>query len=246
MIKIENICKSYQTHQVLDHVTFTIKKGQVISVIGASGAGKSTLLRTINALEKAEVGQIHLTNFSIDFQQAKKTDIIAMRQYTAMVFQQFHLFKRKTALENVMEGLVIVKKIPKKIAEEIALTELNKVGLFNQADYYPKHLSGGQQQRVALARALAMSPELLLLDEPTSALDPELVGEVLASIKKIAEEGKTMLLVSHEMNFVRQVSDIILFLEAGKIIEIGTPEEIFNHPKHKRTQQFLANYHQQH
>lgn len=245
MIKIENICKAYQTHQVLDHLTFTIEQGQVISIIGASGAGKSTLLRTINALEKAEEGKIYLTNFSIDFKTAKKKDIIALRQYTAMVFQQFHLFQRKTALENVMEGLIVVKKIPKQKAEEIALKELDKVGLLGQADYYPKHLSGGQQQRVALARALAMSPELLLLDEPTSALDPELVGEVLASIKKIAEEGKTMLLVSHEMNFVRQVSDIVLFLEAGQIIEIGTPEELFNHPKQKRTQQFLSNYQQQ-
>lgn len=244
MIKIENICKAYQTHQVLDHITFTIEQGQVISIIGASGAGKSTLLRTINALEKAEEGKIYLTNFSIDFKTAKKKDIIALRQYTAMVFQQFHLFQRKTALENVMEGLIVVKKIPKQKAEEIALKELDKVGLFDQADYYPKHLSGGQQQRVALARALAMSPELLLLDEPTSALDPELVGEVLTSIKKIAEEGKTMLLVSHEMNFVRQVSDIVLFLDAGKIIEIGTTEELFNHPKQKRTRQFLSNYQQ--
>lgn len=242
MIKIENISKNFRENKVLDDISFTIEKGQVVAIIGSSGAGKSTLLRTINLLEQPETGKLTFTDFSLDVQKKQKNEIIALRKRTAMVFQQFNLFQHKTALENVMEGLVIVKKIAKDQAEARALQELDKVGMLEQADFYPKHLSGGQKQRVALARALAMSPELLLLDEPTSALDPELVGEVLDSIKSAALEGNTMLLVSHEMSFVRKVADKILFLDNGKIIESGTPDEIFTQPKQERTKKFLASY----
>lgn len=214
----------------------------MISIIGSSGAGKSTLLRSINLLETPETGKILFDNFHFDVTAANKKEIIELRKHMSMVFQQFNLFELKIAVENVMEGLIVVKKFEKKEAEKRALIELEKVGLIERADFFPKHLSGGQRQRVALARALAMSPELLLLDEPTSALDPELVREVLDSIKKAASDGNTMLLVSHEMNFVRKVSDRILFLEEGKIIESGTPEEIFTNAKEEKTKRFLRTY----
>ncbi len=242
MIKIEHLSKKFRDQQVLDDLSFTIEKGQVVAIIGSSGAGKSTLLRSINLLEEPEAGQITIDDFQFDVQQAKKNDVIELRKQTAMVFQQFNLFNQKTALENVMEGLTVVKKISKSEAEQLALEELRKVGMLERADFYPKHLSGGQKQRVAIARALAMAPKLLLLDEPTSALDPELVGEVLESIKKAAKDGNTMLLVSHEMSFVRHVADKIIFLDGGKIIEAGTPEQIFVQPQQERTRKFLRTY----
>ena len=242
MIKIEHLSKKFRDQQVLDDLSFTIEKGQVVAIIGSSGAGKPTLLRSINLLEEPEAGQITIDDFQFDVQQAKKNDVIELRKQTAMVFQQFNLFNQKTALENVMEGLTVVKKISKSEAEQLALEELRKVGMLERADFYPKHLSGGQKQRVAIARALAMAPKLLLLDEPTSALDPELVGEVLESIKKAAKDGNTMLLVSHEMSFVRHVADKIIFLDGGKIIEAGTPEQIFVQPQQERTRKFLRTY----
>ncbi|MEK5027567.1 amino acid ABC transporter ATP-binding protein [Paenibacillus sp. FSL M7-1046] len=242
MIEINGLTKSFHKSIVLDHINLTIAKGDVVAVIGSSGAGKSTLLRSINLLEVPDEGTIKIDDLKVDMAKKSKKDVIELRKSTAMVFQQFNLFRQKTALENVMEGLTVVKKVPKEEARKIAEQHLAKVGLSDRVHHYPKQLSGGQQQRVAIARALAMMPKILLFDEPTSALDPELVGEVLDTIKKAAEEGNTMLLVSHEMNFVRKVATRVLFLDQGIIVEDGTSEEVFSHPKSDRTKQFLANY----
>ena len=239
MIKIEHLSKKYNDNVVLDDINLEINKGDVVGIIGPSGTGKSTLLRCVNHLEIPEGGVIHIGEREVDLSQKKPKDLLYLRQNTGMVFQRFNLFERKTALENVMEGLVTVKKLKKSEAREIAMQELEKVGLAQWANHYPRHLSGGQQQRVALARALAMKPQVLLLDEPTSALDPELVGEVLEVIKKVAQEGYTMLLVSHEMNFVRHVSNRVIFLDKGHVVEDGTPKEVFNHPKNDRTIEFF-------
>lgn len=240
MIKIEHLSKKYNDNVVLDDINLEINKGDVVGIIGPSGTGKSTLLRCVNHLEIPEEGVIHIGEREVDLSQKKPKDLLYLRQNTGMVFQRFNLFERKTALENVMEGLVTVKKIKKSEAREIAMQELEKVGLAQWVNHYPRHLSGGQQQRVALARALAMKPQVLLLDEPTSALDPELVGEVLDVIKKVAQEGYTMLLVSHEMNFVRHVSNRVIFLDKGHVVEDGTPKEVFNHPKNDRTIEFFS------
>lgn len=239
MIKIEHLSKKYNDNVVLDDINLEINKGDVVGIIGPSGTGKSTLLRCVNHLEIPEEGVIHIGEREVNLSQKKPKDLLYLRQNTGMVFQRFNLFERKTALENVMEGLVTVKKLKKSEAREIAMQELEKVGLAQWANHYPRHLSGGQQQRVALARALAMKPQVLLLDEPTSALDPELVGEVLDVIKKVAQEGYTMLLVSHEMNFVRHVSNRVIFLDKGHVVEDGTPKEVFNHPKNDRTIEFF-------
>ena len=240
MIKIKGLSKKYHDNVVLDNVSLDIKEGDVIGIIGPSGTGKSTLLRCIDQLELPEKGSIDLGEKEIDLSKKNKKEINELRQHTGMVFQRFNLFEKKTALENVMEGLVVVKKLQKEDAKRIALQELAKVGMTSWANHYPKHLSGGQQQRVAIARALAMKPQLLLLDEPTSALDPELVGEVLDVIKGIAGKGYTMLLVSHEMNFVKNVSNRVIFLDKGHIVEDGTPSEVFEHPKNQRTKDFFA------
>lgn len=243
MIKIEHLSKKFNDNVVLDDINLEIKKGDVVGIIGPSGTGKSTLLRCVNRLETPESGMIYLGDKGIDISKKKSKELQFLRQHTGMVFQRFNLFEKKTALENVMEGLIVVKKLGKEEAKEIALKELDNVGMAPWANHYPKHLSGGQQQRVALARALAMKPEILLLDEPTSALDPELVGEVLDVIKKVAEEGYTMLLVSHEMNFVRHVSNRVIFLDKGHIVEDGTPKEVFERPKNDRTREFLNRMH---
>ena len=240
MIKIEGLSKSFEGNKVLDDISFEINKGDVIAIIGPSGTGKSTLLRCLNQLEIPEKGKIYFDNKEYDLAGLKKEKAkIELIKKTAMVFQHYNLFSRKTALENVMEALVHVKKMDKKEAGMIAKRELQKVGMLERENYYPKHLSGGQQQRVAIARAVAINPELLLLDEPTSALDPELVGEVLNTIKKIAKDGNTMLIVSHEMSFVRQVSNKVIFMEKGKIVEIAPTEQIFENPKNDRTKEFL-------
>lgn len=244
MIEIKNLSKQYQKNVVLDGINLSIDQGEVVAIIGPSGTGKSTLLRCINRLEHPENGTIDIDGLALDLAKTGKKDLIELRKKTSMVFQSFNLFHKKTALENVMEGLIIVKKLDKKQAEKIAYEQLKKVGLLDRAHHYPKHLSGGQQQRVAIARALAMEPHLLLLDEPTSALDPELVGEVLDTIKKAANEGYTMLLVSHEMNFVKNVATRVIFLEDGKIIEDGTPKEVFSHPKSERVKEFLTKINQ--
>ncbi|HAH63513.1 MAG TPA: amino acid ABC transporter ATP-binding protein [Treponema sp.] len=240
MIEIKDIYKSFNGNTVLDGVSVSIGKGDVVAIIGPSGTGKSTFLRCIDLLEKPERGAISLDDFQFDYVLHAKKDIIELRKRIGMVFQQFNLFKKKTALENVMEGLIVVKKKSREEAEKIAEKELSLVGLSDRSDYYPQHLSGGQQQRVAIARALAMEPELLLFDEPTSAPDPELVEEVLQTIRKIAENGNTMILVSHEMSFVYNVATKVIFLEKGRIVESGTPEQIFNAPQNLRTKEFLA------
>ena len=242
MIKITNLTKAFSGQKVLDGLNVTIKKGEVLALVGASGAGKSTFLRSLNYLEQSDYGSIAIDNFKVDFQNITKEEVLELRRKLAMVFQQFNLFERRTALENVKEGLKIVKKLSDEEATKIAKEELAKVGLSDRENHYPKHLSGGQKQRVALARALAMKPDILLLDEPTSALDPVWVGEVEKSIADAAKAGQTMILVSHDMNFVYQVADKVLFLDKGRILEAGRPEEIFKHPKEARTKQFFANY----
>ena len=240
MIEVKNVKKKFGENVVLDGINLTINKGDVIAIIGPSGTGKSTLLRCIDRLEKPEEGELVIDDLNVNLAQAGKKELIDIRKRTAMVFQNWNLFSKKTALENVMEGLIVVKKMDKQSARKIAEEQLKNVGLLDWSNHYPRHLSGGQQQRVAIARALAMEPQLLLLDEPTSALDPELVGEVLDTIKKAANEGYTMLLVSHEMNFVRNVATKVIFMENGKILEEGTPKELFYAPKSERVRGFIS------
>lgn len=240
MIRVEHLSKQFKDNIVLDDIDLTIHDGEVVAIIGPSGTGKSTFLRCLDRLEKPESGTIAIDGETLDLAKAHGKELTELRKKTSMVFQNFNLFARKTALENVMEGLTVVKKISKEEAKKIAAQQLKNVGLYDHANHYPRHMSGGQQQRVAIARALAMAPKLLLLDEPTSALDPELVGEVLDTIKKAANEGYTMLLVSHEMSFVRNVADRVIFLDHGKILEDGTPDDVFNHPKNDRVKEFIT------
>ncbi|MDR0300396.1 MAG: amino acid ABC transporter ATP-binding protein [Streptococcaceae bacterium] len=241
MIKISNLSKVFNGETVLNNLSLEIQDKEVVAIIGSSGAGKSTFLRSIDYLVEPDSGEVQIDDFKIEFSSISKEQILQLRRLTAMVFQQFNLFERRTALQNVMEGLTEVKKFSKEEAEKIARAELTKVGLAERMDYYPKFLSGGQKQRVGIARALAMKPKLLLLDEPTSALDPELVGEVQESIIQAAKQGQTMLLVSHEMDFVYEVADTVHFLDKGKIVESGNPKDIFNQPKTERLKQFLSN-----
>lgn len=242
MIYISDLSKTFSGQKVLNNLSLEIQKGEVVALIGSSGAGKSTFLRSLNYLEAPDSGRIKIDDFEVDFEHITQDQILILRRKLAMVFQQFNLFGRKTALENVKEGLIVVKGLSDQEATKIAREELAKVGLSDRENHYPRHLSGGQKQRVALARALAMKPEVLLLDEPTSALDPELVGEVEKSIANAAKSGQTMVLVSHDMSFVAQVADKVLFLDKGRIIESGTPEEIMQHPKEERTKEFFASY----
>ena len=242
MIYISELSKTFSGQKVLNNLSLEIQKGEVVALIGSSGAGKSTFLRSLNYLEAPDSGRIKIDDFEVDFEHITQDQILTLRRKLAMVFQQFNLFGRKTALENVKEGLVVVKGLSDQEATKIAREELAKVGLSDRENHYPRHLSGGQKQRVALARALAMKPEVLLLDEPTSASDPELVGEVEKSIANAAKSGQTMVLVSHDMSFVAQVADKVLFLDKGRIIESGTPEEIMQHPKEERTKEFFASY----
>ena len=242
MIYISELSKTFSGQKVLNNLSLEIQKGEVVALIGSSGAGKSTFLRSLNYLEAPDSGRIKIDDFEVDFEHITQDQILTLRRKLAMVFQQFNLFGRKTALENVKEGLIVVKGLSDQEATKIAREELAKVGLSDRENHYPRHLSGGQKQRVALARALAMKPEVLLLDEPTSALDPELVGEVEKSNANAAKSGQTMVLVSHDMSFVAQVADKVLFLDKGRIIESGTPEEIMQHPKEERTKEFFASY----
>ncbi|MBS5957726.1 MAG: amino acid ABC transporter ATP-binding protein [Clostridiales bacterium] len=242
-IEIRGLSKKYGENVVLDNMDLTVNKGDVVAIIGPSGTGKSTLLRSINLLEKPEQGTVIINGRTIDLTTKSPKEKLELRRYTEMVFQQFNLFKNRTALENVMEGLMVVKKLKKNEAKEIAVKHLQKVGMGDRLFHYPRHLSGGQQQRVAIARALAMDPGLLLMDEPTSALDPELVSEVLTTIRNAAKEGNTILLVTHEMNFVKNVANRILFLENGKIVADGTPKEIFDNPQNERLKEFLVKIH---
>ena len=242
MLRISNLSKSFSGQIVLNNLSLEIQKGEVVALIGSSGAGKSTFLRSLNYLEQPDSGTITIDDFTVDFSKISKEEILTLRRKLAMVFQQFNLFNRRTALDNVKEGLLVVKKFSDQEATNLAKEELAKVSLSDRENHYPHHLSGGQKQRVALARALAMKPDVLLLDEPTSALDPELVGEVEKSIADAAKAGQTMILVSHDMSFASQVADKVLFLDKGHIIEMGTPEEIMSHPKEERTKEFFASY----
>lgn len=239
MLKLSNWFKAFGGHEVLKDIHLEVPTGEVLTIIGSSGSGKSTLLRSINFLEPADHGQIQIDGISQEVQKMKPEDILKLRRKTAMVFQNYALFSKKTALENVMESLLMVQKLPKKEAETIAYHYLKQVGMEERAHYYPTHLSGGQQQRVGIARVLAIEPAVILFDEPTSALDPELVSGILEIIQSIAHQQTTMLLVTHEMNFAKEVSDQVCFLEQGVIVERGEPEQIFNHPKNERTQAFI-------
>lgn len=240
MIKLENIQKSFGHLKVLKDVSLTVDDGSVVVILGPSGSGKTTLLRSINFLERADNGKLTIGNTSLDLHSAKKKDVLEIRKKTAMVFQNYNLFANKTALENIMEGLVTARGISKEAARERALLELSKVGLSDKANYYPSQLSGGQQQRVGIARAVALDAEVILFDEPTSALDPELVGETLSIIKKVAKEGHTMIVVTHEMSFAEDVADKVVFMDGGYVLEEGSPEKIFYKPEHERTKQFLS------
>ena len=225
--------------KVLEDINLTINKNEVIAILGPSGTGKSTLLRCLNYLTVPTKGKITIGDVTVDAQNHTKRDVIELRKHSSMVFQGYNLFKNKTALENVMEALTVVQKKSKAEAEKIALELLDKVGMSERKDFYPSKLSGGQQQRVGIARALAVNPNVVLFDEPTSALDPELVGEVLNTIKSLAEEGTTMILVTHEIGFAREVASRILFMDGGRIAADGRPEEIIDHPENQRLQQFL-------
>lgn len=239
MIEIKGIHKSFGKNEILKGASIKVNKGEVVVILGPSGSGKTTLLRCINFLEKADEGELTVGDTKINFKAATKSDISKVRKQTAMVFQSCNLFHNKTVIENVMEGLIIPRKVPKKEAEEISKKLLDKVGLADKYKFYPSQLSGGQQQRVGIARALAINPEVILFDEPTSALDPELVGEVLSVMKQVAEEGMTMIVVTHEMSFAYNIADKVIFMEGGVVVEEGTPEEVFNNPKEQRTKQFL-------
>ncbi|MBA9025110.1 amino acid ABC transporter ATP-binding protein [Peribacillus huizhouensis] len=239
MIQLRNIQKSFGNQPVLKGIDLTVKKGEVVSILGPSGSGKTTLLRCINFLERPTEGEVMIDDITVSSQKGSKKEILTLRKKTAMVFQQYNLFRHKTVIENVMEGLIVVQKNSKETARKLAMEVLEKVGLTEKANAYPVQLSGGQQQRVGIARALALNPEVILLDEPTSALDPELVGEVLEVIKRIAEEGITMIIVTHEVSFAKDVSDYIVFMDQGEIVEEGTPTVIFNNPKEERTKRFF-------
>ncbi|MDB5084548.1 MAG: amino acid transporter ATP-binding protein [Bacilli bacterium] len=239
MITITNITKSFGNTEVLKGIDLKVEKGDVVVILGPSGSGKTTLLRCINYLEKPNDGEISIGEFTMNCKHPNKQGILTLRKKTAMVFQNYNLFKHKTVIENVMEGLMIVQKKSKEVARQISLQMLEKVGLANKLDAFPSQLSGGQQQRVGIARALALNPEVILFDEPTSALDPELVGEVLEVIRNIAMEGITMIVVTHEMGFAREVSNHVVFMDAGVVVEEGKPHEIFGSPREERTKQFL-------
>lgn len=242
MIKIEHLAKKFGNNQVLKDISLEVKDGEIVALIGSSGAGKSTLIRCLNYLEHAESGKITFDDLTIDLSHVNKKEIFELRQKSTMVFQNFNLFKNKTVLENVMEGLIINKILSPVEAKKKALELLLQVGMEEKTSSYPSQLSGGQQQRVAIARALALDPKVILFDEPTSALDPELVGEVLSVIKQIAHEDRTMIIVTHEMDFAADVADRVIFLDKGEIAEQGPAKELLTHPKEERTRKFLARY----
>ncbi|MGG0187115.1 amino acid ABC transporter ATP-binding protein [Bacillus rhizoplanae] len=240
MISIQHLQKSFGDNTVLQHIDMAVEKGEVVVIIGPSGSGKTTLLRCLNVLETPNSGVIRIGDETLDFsKKMTKRDIVKLRTQTGMVFQHHNLFPHFTALENVMEGLVTVKKVSKEKAKEKAEYFLRKVGLGDKMDLYPFQLSGGQQQRVGIARALAMEPQVILFDEPTSALDPELVQEVLKVMRELAQEGMTMVIVTHEMRFAHQIANRVIFMDGGVIVEQGTPEEVLVHPKEERTKKFL-------
>ncbi|WP_287417891.1 amino acid ABC transporter ATP-binding protein [Oceanithermus sp.] len=237
IIHMENVNKWFGALHVLKDINLDVEKGEVVVVIGPSGSGKSTLIRTINRLEEIQKGRIVVDGIELN---RDVRNIDAVRKEVGMVFQSFNLFPHMTVLENITLAPRIVRKWPREKAEQIALELLERVDIADQAEKYPAQLSGGQQQRVAIARALAMQPKIMLFDEPTSALDPEMVGEVLDAMKELAKSGMTMLVVTHEMGFAREVADRVIFMDMGEIIEEGEPDQVFSHPRHERTQAFLA------
>lgn len=237
MIKIENLCKWYGGNKVLNDINLTVEQGEVVVIIGASGSGKSTLLRCINFLEKPQKGTINIAGKEIS---GKTKKLHLVRRDVGMVFQHFNLFPHMTVMDNVIEGLTQVKGMNYSEAVKIGEKMLSKVGLLEKADVYPSMISGGQKQRVAIARALAMNPKIMLFDEPTSALDPELVGDVLLVMKKLASDGMTMLVVTHEMGFAREVADRIIYMDDGRVVEEGSADDIYNNPQNERTKEFLS------
>ncbi|ENH96514.1 cystine ABC transporter ATP-binding protein [Gracilibacillus halophilus YIM-C55.5] len=238
---MKGLSKSFGDLEVLKNINMEIEKGKVVTIMGPSGSGKTTLLRCLNALEEPTTGEFHFEDgFHVNFnQKLKKQDLLTLRRKSGMVFQSYNLFPHKTALENVTEGPLVVQKRDQQAVIEQAKRLLTKVGLQDKMDLYPYQLSGGQQQRVGIARALAIEPELMLFDEPTSALDPELVGDVLNVIKELANEGWTMAVVTHEVQFATEVSDHVIFMDGGYIVEQGTPQKVLTNPREERTQQFL-------
>ena len=238
LLKVENVHKSFNV-EVLKGISLEVNKGDVVAILGPSGSGKTTLLRCINFLEKAEQGTLTFDDVTYDLATISKKDINNIRKKTAFVFQNYNLFLNKTVLQNVTEGLIIGRGMDKNKAREIAVAALKRVGMDNRLDDFPSQLSGGQQQRVAIARALATDPEIIYFDEPTSALDPELIGEVLNVMRDLAEDGMTMLVVTHEMNFARNVSSKIIFMDEGEVIETADPETFFRNPKEERAKTFV-------
>lgn len=241
MIEVKHLKKKYEK-EVLKDISFKVEKGDVISIIGPSGCGKTTLLRCLNFLNNSDKGELIFDEDVYNMANINKKQINEIRKRTAFVFQNYNLFLNKTAIENVIEGLIVARKMNKKEAIKIGEEMLEKVGMLERKDAYPINLSGGQQQRVAIARAIALNPDIIYFDEPTSALDPELIGEVLEVIKQLALEKRTMIIVSHEMNFVRNISNKIIFMDNGEIVEEGNPNDIFENPKQERTKEFLDSY----
>ena len=242
MLEVREIQKTFGDRPVLRGVNLSVQKGDVVAIVGPSGSGKTTLLRCLNFLETADGGEMTFDGETFQFGRVAKRDIARIRMKTAFVFQSYNLFRNKTALQNVTEGLIVARKIPRAQAEATGMRLLEKVGMAGRRDAYPSQLSGGQQQRVAIARALATDPEIIYFDEPTSALDPELTGEVLAVMRQLADEGMTMLVVTHEMGFARNVSNRVVFMEDGVIVESAPSKEFFEHPREARTQAFLRTF----
>ncbi|MEM5502679.1 amino acid ABC transporter ATP-binding protein [Ahrensia kielensis] len=244
MISIRGLTKRFDKTTVLNAIDLDIADGERVVVIGPSGTGKSTLLRCINFLDRPQSGQIQIDNLQVDAKKATKSDILALQRSTAFVFQNYALFANKTAKENIMEALVTVQKMPEAAAEERAMSVLAETGLTDKADSYPSALSGGQQQRVGIGRAMALQSSLMLFDEPTSALDPEWVGEVLDLMRRVAERKQTMLIVTHEMQFAKEIADRVVFMDEGRIVEAAPPEQLFGDPKDERLQRFLRRINQ--
>ncbi|WP_339529300.1 L-cystine ABC transporter ATP-binding protein TcyN [Pseudomonas mucidolens] len=245
MIVVEKLTKQFKGQVVLNGIDLEVKEGEVVAIIGPSGSGKTTFLRCLNFLEEPTSGRIKVGDIEIDGSRPlsqQQSLVRRLRQHVGFVFQSFNLFPHRTALENVIEGPLVVKKMPRDSAVALGRSLLTKVGLAGKEDAYPRRLSGGQQQRVAIARALAMEPEVILFDEPTSALDPELVGEVLATIRSLAEENRTMVIVTHEMGFARDVANRVIFFDKGVIVEQGEAKALFANPKEERTRQFLSKF----
>ena len=242
MIKVENLKKNFGTLQVLDGISFELEKGQVLAVVGPSGTGKSTLLRCLNYLEKPSEGKIMIGDVVVDSKRIKKQEIYCLRAKTAMVFQNYNLFKNKTALQNIMEPMISVQGMERQMAKEKAMEILQMIGLEENRDSYPSQLSGGQQHRIGIVRAMAVAPEVMLIDEPTSSLDPELVGEVLNLLYKLARNHMTMIIATHEMEFAKNIADRVIFLDRGKIIEEGEAQQFFSNPKTERARLFLRKF----